>query len=200
MYPIGVRAQLGDGQRSRGLAATGLLLFLKALLLFPHLVIVAVLSYAAGLIAWIGYWVIAITGSIPDFFFTFPTRTLEWSVRATGWLVSFDDAYPPFEWENDSYSTQLTVNEQPGPRSRLLGVLGIVGLKGLALLPHILVLMFVGLAAGIAIWVGYVAILFTGKLPEGIYNFTLGAVRWGNRLTAWAYSLTDEYPPFSLST
>jgi hypothetical protein len=60
--------------------------------------------------------------------------------------------------------------------------------------------MFVGLAAAIAIWVGYLAILFTGKLPEGIYSFTLGTVRWGMRVTAWNYSLTDKYPPFSLST
>ena len=110
------------------------------------------------------------------------------------------DHVRPQSWENDSYSTQLTVNEQPGPRSRLLGFLGIIGLKNLVLLPHMILLMFVGLAAAIAVWVGYLAILFTGKLPEGIYNFTLGTVRWGNRLTAWSFSLTDEYPPFSLST
>ncbi len=199
MYPVDVQAVYGTGERSRGLAAAGVVLFLKSLLLLPHLIIVSVLGSAAGLISWIGYWVIAFTGEIPEFFYTFPLRTMEWSVRSTGWLVSFDDAYPPFEWENDTYSTRLVIDEPPGPRSRGLAVLGIIPLKALALLPHIVVLMFVGLAAMIAVWVGYVAILFTGKLPEGIYNFTLGATRWGSRIQAWLYSLTDRYPPFSLS-
>ena len=68
------------------------------------------------------------------------------------------------------------------------------------MIPHGFLLFFVGIWSAILAFVTFWAVLFTGKLPEGIYNFTLGAVRWGNRLTAWSFSLTDQYPPFSLST
>lgn len=199
MYPVDLRATYGTGQRSRGLAAMGVVFFLKALLALPHFFVVSVLAYAAAVIAWIGYFAIAFTGSLPAFFYSFPLRALEWQTRATGWLVTLEDAYPPFEWENARYSVQLVVNEGPGSRSRLLGALGIVFLKFVALIPHVLVLMFVQLAAFVALWVGYVAIVFTGTLPEGIFNLTVGALRWNLRVAAWIYSLTDEYPPFSLA-
>lgn len=198
MYPVDLRARYGDGNRSRGLAALGALFLLKAWLLLPHLVIVAALIYAAQLVAWIGYWFIAFTGELPEFFHTFPTRVLQWQARTTGWLLGLDDRYPPFAWEDDSYDVQLEVAEGPGPRVRLFAILGILLLKLVALIPHLIVLAFVQIAAVIALWVGYVVVVFTGKLPRGIFEFTLGATRWGARVSAWLFSLTDEYPPFRL--
>ena len=200
MYPIDVTADYGDGQRSRGLAAAGVVLFLKALLLLPHLLVVGVLNYAAAIISYIGYWVIFITGELPDFFYTFPLRVLEWQVRIIGWLLGWTDDYPPFVWEAPAYPASIISTEGPGPRSRLIGFLGAAFfLKAIAMIPHAIAIMFVMIAAMIATWVGYVVVLVTGKLPEGIFNFTVGTVRWSTRISAWLYSLTDEYPPFRMS-
>ncbi len=198
MYPIDFEADYGDGRRSRGLAALGIV-FLKGLLLVPHLVIVGVLGYAAVLIAYVGYWVIAITGDLPEFFYRFPERVLEWQARITGWLLSLRDEYPPFAWEADGYGARFASAEQPGPRSRLFGALGIFAIKGVALIPHIIVLAFVQLAAIIAVWVGYVVVVFTGVLPRGIFDFAVGATRWNLRISGWLFSLTDEYPPFKMT-
>lgn len=201
MYPIDVTAQYGDGQRSRGLAVTGALLFLKTLLLLPHLLIIGVLNYAVGIISYIGYWVILVTGELPEFFYTFPLRVLEWQLRTYAWLLGWTDSYPPFAWEPSEYPAGIISNEGPGPRSRLIGFLGVsLFLKSIAILPHMIVLMFVILAAVIATWVGYLAVIFTGRLPDGIFNFTLGSARWSVRISAWLYSLTDEYPPFRMAS
>jgi hypothetical protein len=62
------------------------------------------------------------------------------------------------------------------------------------------VLYFVGIAAGIAGWVAFWIVAFTGVYPDGIYRFTVGAMRWSTRANAWVYSLTDEYPPFRLES
>ena len=62
-----------------------------------------------------------------------------------------------------------------------------------------IVLYFVGIAAGIAGYIAYWAIAFTGIYPEGIFNFVVGALRWSMRTSAWLFSLTDEYPPFALN-
>lgn len=199
MYPIDFDADYGDGRRSRGLAVLGILFFLKGLLLLPHLLVVGVLSYASFLIAYVGYWVIAITGRLPDFFYAFPERVLQWQARITGWMLTLRDEYPPFAWEVQDYGVRLTSTEQPGPRSRVLAVLGILTIKGIALIPHVIVLAFVQLAALVAVWVGYIAVAFTGSLPAGIFHFAVGATRWNLRLSAWLLSLTDEYPPFRLA-
>ncbi len=42
------------------------------------------------------------------------------------------------------------------------------------------------------------AILFTGSFPGSMHGFVVGVGRWYNRITAYAFGLTDKYPPFSL--
>lgn len=96
------------------------------------------------------------------------------------------------------YPVDVTT-ELPARSSRLLAVLGILfGLKALVLLPSLVVLYFVQIAALIGAWFGYWIVLFTGRMPEGLHTFLTGSVRWSARTTAWLYGLTDSYPPFSL--
>ena len=52
-----------------------------------------------------------------------------------------------------------------------------------------------GIVAEIAAIVAWFAIVFTGKYPEGIYNFNAGYLRMSSRPTASA-PLSDEFPPF----
>jgi hypothetical protein len=48
----------------------------------------------------------------------------------------------------------------------------------------------------IAAWL---AILFTGRYPRGIFDYVEGVIRWHNRVVGYAWILvTDRYPPFRL--
>jgi len=69
--------------------------------------------------------------------------------------------------------------------------------KGLLLIPHWIVLLFIYIAAFFAIVGAWFAVLFTGKYPAGIHGFVTGTYRWTTRVTAYAYLMTDRYPPFS---
>jgi len=52
--------------------------------------------------------------------------------------------------------------------------------------------------AGVVLWiVGFFAVLFTGKYPQGIHDFQTGNLRWGLRVMAYITMLSDRYPPFS---
>jgi Domain of unknown function (DUF4389) len=64
-------------------------------------------------------------------------------------------------------------------------------------IPHIIVLYFYGLAAGVVVIVAWFALLFTGRYPQGMYDFVSGSLRYSTRVYGYIWLLTDEYPPFS---
>jgi hypothetical protein len=70
--------------------------------------------------------------------------------------------------------------------------------KSLLLIPHYIVLVFLMIGVFFAIVGSWFAVLFTGKLPQGIHKFLTGVFRWSTRVNAYAFLMTDKYPPFSL--
>ncbi len=66
------------------------------------------------------------------------------------------------------------------------------------MIPNIAVFLFVLIGAYVMLAIGWLAVLFTGKWPEGMRNFVIGAIRWTMRANAYSNLMTDAYPPFSL--
>ena len=67
-------------------------------------------------------------------------------------------------------------------------------------IPHLIianVLEYVAMAVGVISWV---AILFTGKLPEGLANFQIMIYRYTTRAETYAGFLYSAYPPFDFTT
>ena len=90
--------------------------------------------------------------------------------------------------------------EYPESSSRLLALLGVLFLiKGILLIPHLIILYFLSIASFVVMYVGYVAVLITGRYPRGLFNFQVGVQRWNLRTTAWFAGWSDRYPPFSMS-
>ena len=100
---------------------------------------------------------------------------------------------------NERYPVVLQV-EYPERCSRLLALLGAVFfVKWILLIPHIIILILLGMAQGIVGYIGYWAVLITGRYPRGLFNFGVGVQRWSLRTTAWMNGWADSYPPFSLT-
>jgi len=66
-------------------------------------------------------------------------------------------------------------------------------------IPQLIVVAFVGIAASVVLLIAWFAILITGKYPEGMLHFSEGVLRWAMRVSGYMYLLTDKYPPFSLA-
>jgi hypothetical protein len=72
--------------------------------------------------------------------------------------------------------------------------------KWLLAIPHYVVLFFLGIVFVIVTFIAFWAIVFTGKYPRGLFDFTSGVLRWAWRVGFYSYQAlgTDKYPPFSL--
>lgn len=81
----------------------------------------------------------------------------------------------------------------PAPQGR-----GSVFFRWLMLIPHYVVLYFLGMATAIVGFIGWLGALFTGRLPEFAVTYLTGYIQWTTRVQAYAMLLTDAYPPFSL--
>jgi hypothetical protein len=103
--------------------------------------------------------------------------------------------YPPFAMgEDNAYPIRLLAEGQVEGRNRVT-----VFFRYIMLIPHVIVLYLLSIAAAVVLFISWVAALFTGSVPAGMHNFLTGVLRWQTRVGAYALLLTDQYPPFSLN-
>ena len=66
-------------------------------------------------------------------------------------------------------------------------------------LPHVFLLVFMGLWGTILSLIAFISILFTGRYPESMFDFQVQLLRWQLRVNARMQNLSDGYPSFGLN-
>jgi hypothetical protein len=148
------------------------------------------LGFVAAILAVVSWFTILISREHIPGIRQYTRFYLRWRVRALSYLMLLEDRYPPLG--DAPYPATLTVVDPAGPRDRLS-----VGLRILLAIPHFIVLAVLLIGWWCTTIVAWFLILLTGRYPQGLYAFGVGAFQWLIRVEAYMLLLVDEYPPFS---
>jgi hypothetical protein len=209
-YPVRLEGHL-DERVSRWLW------LVKWILAIPHYIVLAFLWLTLIVLTVVAFFAILATGRYPRGIFDFNLGVLRWT-----WRVAFysygalgTDRYPPFTLgDAPDYPARLDI-AYPERLSR-----GLVLVKWwLLAIPHYIVVGILlgggsyaasrvddwawgigyetGLIGVLVLFAG-VALLFTTRYPQGLFDFVLGLDRWVARVAGYVLLMRDEYPPFRL--
>jgi hypothetical protein len=128
------------------------------------------------------------------------TSSEDHQAYAQGYQVGYQHGLQAAQQHASQTSSDYPANvvaAYPPSSSRLLMLLFLF--KPILLIPHLIILSFLGMASGLVMFIAWWAVVITGVYPRSLWDFMLGVYRWQWRLTAYWLGLTDQYPPFSLS-
>lgn len=170
------------------------------LLAIPHLVVAETLSTLRGILTLISLFTVLFTERIPRPLFEAIAMTHRYEWRALSYALFLHEDYPPFDFrpaaDDDELEPHTTVTiAYPERLDRWKPLY-----KWVLAIPHYLVAFALAVAGVFVILWGLIAVIVTGEYPTRARDFLVGAYRYGLRVMAYVGLLTDEYPPFRLSS
>jgi hypothetical protein len=127
----------------------------------------------------------------PRWWFDWNLELQRFTNRVGVYLFLMDDRYPSTD-ERQAVTLDYPYPDVPRDLNRWLPLV-----KWFLAIPHYVVLILLYIGAVVLVIGAWFAILFTGRMPRGIFEYLVGVGRWSNRVVAYAFALvTDRYPPF----
>ena len=187
MYPISYEADF-DEHQSR------LRTFFRIIIAIPWLIVAAIYGIGAQIAAVIAWFAIVFSGRYPEGLYNFNVGFLRMVTRVNGFTYLLNDEWPAFTGEDDpAYPIRLEAAEPLPHYSRMKTLFRlVVGIP-------VMILAYVqSLILGVCHLIGWFVLLFTGKLPAGLFNPMRSASAYLARAGAYFLLLTEDWPPFSL--
>jgi|SRR5690348_16250676 uncharacterized protein DUF4389/zinc ribbon protein len=172
--------------------ASRLTTFFRLFMLLPHAIVFVFFEIAAGVLVFIAWFAILFTGRFPAGMFGFVERTLRYYARLNAYGALMTDRFPAFGGgePGDGYPVEYRL-DSPDRLSRLTTFF-----RAIMVIPAYVVLYFLNLAAAVVTFAAWFVILFTGRLPRGMFDFLLFCHRYLMRVVSYYSLVTDEYPWF----
>ncbi|HEU0169706.1 MAG TPA: DUF4389 domain-containing protein [Chloroflexota bacterium] len=171
---------------------------IKEIMLIPHLFLLYVIYFWLGIIQLVAWIPVLFTGKYPSWALNHVAGYTRWTLRVSAYMFGLTDKYPPFGYTPDGHPIRFDI-EAPEHPNRFWAIPAIgMGVKAIILIPHIVALGVLGAVVGICQLILWIPVLFTGHFPSWGRKLVGGTLAWGVRVAAYAYGLTDKYPPFSM--
>ncbi len=163
----------------------------KWLLSIPHWIALFFIWIGAFVVLIFGFFAVVFTGRWPRGAFEYVVGALRWTYRVVAYTHLMIDPYPPFSLADDpDYPLRVNI-EYPGEIARWRPLV-----QWLLAIPYLVVAAALYYLTAILSIVAFFTILFTKRIPRGMYELMVPGLRWNVRGAAYEYFQTDGYPPF----
>ena len=126
----------------------------------------------------------------PRWWFNWNLELARFAARIASYVLLLRDEYPSTD---DEQAVSLDIAYPDA--ERLNRVLPLI--KWILAIPHYIILALLGILVFFVTIIAWFAILIVGRYPTGLFGFTVGFIRWAQRVGAYAFLMTtDRYPPF----
>jgi Domain of unknown function (DUF4389) len=187
MYPISYEADAVLEGRSR------LKTFFRGLLVIPWHIVVTLYSIAATVAVIIAWFAIVFTGRYPEGLYNFNAGFLRMATRVNGFYYLLNDEWPPFGGEEaPGYPVRVGVPAPLDKYSRLK-----TGFRLIVGIPVMILAWIWSIVLAVVTIIAWFAILFTAKLPQGLFEPMRNASAYLARASGYFLLLTEDWPPFS---
>ncbi len=184
-YPVTVQADYAEG-RNR------LTAFFRLILAIPVAIVLYVYAIVALFAILIAWFAIVFTARYPQGLYEFVAGYLRFLTRVTAYAALLCDPYPAFSGApDDSYPVRL---EFAGPLERYSRAKTFFRI--ILAIPLLILRYVMGLLLEIGAVGAWIVILFTGKMPRGLFDLMVLANSYTARSDAYLLLLTETYPPF----
>jgi hypothetical protein len=164
---------------------------IKWLLIIPHFIVLAFVALGAFFVAIFAFFAVLFTGRWPRGAFDYLVGTFRWAYRVIAYFHLMVDAYPPFSLADDpNYPVRLTI-DYPEHVANWRPLV-----QWLLAIPYLIVAGVLYWFTGILTFIAFFTILFTKRVPRELFDAMVPGLRWNLRGNAYAYFLTDRYPPW----
>ena len=169
------------------------------LLAIPHFVVLYVLGFVSEVVGLVSWIVILFTGELPSGLANVQVLYIRYSTRVFTYAAFMREEYPPFTFDmtpadpGDDPRVRVDIVPELTNRNRLTCAFRII-----LVIPQVIVVAVLGLAAFVCYVIAFFAVLFTGQWPAGLRDFVVKVMRWAQRVQTYFLLLTDVYPPFTL--
>lgn len=164
---------------------------IKWLLVIPHFIALFFVAIGAAFVAVYGFFAVLFTGRWPRGAFDFLVGTFRWAYRVAAYFHLMVDAYPPFSLADDpNYPVRLNI-EYP---ERIDNWRPLV--QWILAIPYLFIGGVFYWLTGVMTIAAFFTVLFTKQIPRGVFEIMMPGLRWNIRGSAYAYFVTDRYPPF----
>ncbi|MDX8150355.1 DUF4389 domain-containing protein [Patulibacter brassicae] len=169
--------------------------FFRFLLAIPHLILWYLWAIVAGVAVVIAWFALLFTGRYPAGLYGFVSGFTRYNTRVFAYLYLLSDRYPPFSGSPDeAYPVELQVGPAQESYNRLWVLLRIIPLIAVAIINYAL-----SIVLAFAVFFGWFAVLFLGRMPEGLHNAIAFCVSFQVRAGAYGALLVEKFPSFDAS-
>ena len=163
----------------------------KWLLAIPHFIALFFVGIGAFFALIYAFFVVLFTGRWPRGAFDFVVGTVRWANRVLAYYHLMTDAYPPFSLDDDpDYLVRVNI-EYPDQITKWRPLV-----QWLLAIPYLIVAGVLYYLTAIMTIVAFFTVLFTKQIPRGVLELMVPGLRWNLRGSAYAYFMTERYPPF----